>query len=149
MINKAFMQYYWDKILTEARFDEKKMDHKIASLCVQFHKVFKIYPEEAGLLRLKPPFHNSISILRFICGYLPGIANYFWETTDTLEQKIKFVNASKETTLLKPVDNAQLKSDKYNINSSKRVLKRCDSKRASVKALYEGYNLSNQWGKQK
>ncbi len=143
------MQYYWDKILTEARFDDKKMDHKISSLSVQFHKVFKIYPEEAGLLRCKPPFHNSISILRFICGYLPGIAKYFWETSDTLEQKIKFVNSSNETTLLKPIDNTQLKADKMRIQHSMHLIKRVKRERTRVKDLYQAYNLTKQWDKTK
>lgn len=147
-MTKEELQLRWDEILIQARFFY--MDMSLNTINVQFKNTYGVYPDEAGLLRCSHPtengYYNDMSVLRFICGYLPKIADYCWKHTSKDWFKVlEVVNHSTHDTRKNMVDIIHKHRDRLDIRATQKAAARSTEQAHEFHDKCESYKLSNQW----
>jgi hypothetical protein len=144
------LQLEWDRFFVTAFYERDKMPvYKLVDEFKELHDLPSIYEEPMiGLLRypkLTHHFRNSLG--RFVCGYLPTIADALWKYDKSrIDEIVKAVNKLKSTTRLKPADAYKSTKEGQERKKSHDKLLRANMEKKLTNEHFESYNRRSQWG---
>lgn len=144
------LQLEWDRWLVTCFYERNK--GSVTRLANEFRTRFdlpSIYKSPMiDLLRYpKMDHHFKNSLGRFVCAYLPTIAEALWKYDKSrIDEIVKAVNKLKSTTRVQPVDRHKTEAE-----GRERAKVRRDSNRAMLEKdganeVYRVYRRKNQWG---
>ena len=144
------LQLEWDRFFVTAFYERDRIF--IYTLVEEFktlHGLPGIYKEPMiNLLRypkLKRHFRNSLG--RFVCGYLPTIADALWKYDKSrIDDIVKAVNKLKSTARLIPVDESKSRKEGQERRNSHNKLLKASMEKKLTNEYFESYNRRNQWG---
>lgn len=155
-MNAEKLQLAWDRWLVTCFYKYAFMPMpKVVSIFMQENKdeVFGFTVTEVGdvLLRFPQlPHHWKPNLSRFVCAYLPTIANTLWKyDVSRVEDLTKAVNKLKSTTRREPEDVAKVKEESRARKKTKRDARKALMEKILVKNVYDRHKASNQWDKVK
>ena len=152
-MTKEELQYKWDELLMQARFFCP--DVGVRDLTSNFKLIYGEYPSTFGLKRVPKPIEKedgqlyfiNPTVLRFICAYIPKLANYCWKFKKEQWQEVL-------TAITKcSWDSSKNSNDGLGVEFAKRRYGRDTSRATAIAAKikkekhenYEAHLLSNQW----
>ena len=147
------LQLEWDRFFVTAFYERDKIP--VYRLTEEFRVQFdlpSIYESPMiDLLRypkLTHHFRNSLG--RFVCGFLPTIADALWKYDKSrIDEIVKAVNKLKSTTRMKPADDYKSRQEGEERRKSHDNLLRANMEKKLTNEHFNSYNRSNQWGKVK
>ena len=144
------LQLEWDSFFVLAFYERDKIPvYKLVEEFKELHDLPSAYEEPMiGLLRYpKLTHHFKNSLGRFVCGYLPTIADALWKyDRSRIDEIVKAVNKLKSTTRLKPADDYKSKKEGQERKSSHDKLLKANIEKKLTNKFFKSYNRNNQWG---
>jgi hypothetical protein len=149
-VTQEELQLEWDRFFVTAFYERDKIP--VYRLTEEFRVQFdlpSIYESPMiDLLRypkLTHHFRNSLG--RFVCGYLPTIADALWKYDKSrVDEIVKAVNKLKSTARLIPVDESKSRKEGQERRNSHNKLLRASMEKKLTNEHFESYNRRSQWG---
>jgi hypothetical protein len=144
------LQLEWDRFFVTAFYERDKIPvYRLTEEFRSLHELPSIYEEPMiGLLRypkLTHHFRNSLG--RFVCGFLPTIADALWKYDKSrIDEIVKAVNKLKSTTRMKPADSYKSTKEGQERRKSHDNLLRASMEKKLTNEHFESYNRRSQWG---
>ena len=149
-MTKDELQFEWDRLLVESFY--VRPWYPMFKIVGMFEDAYGVTGQEVFALLRAPKYgwHLNHSLSRFICGFLPTIADTLWKHNASRAYDIaKAVNKLKSTTRSKPVDDAKVLRDRDDREGSAKQYRKARMEIHAVRANYDKYLPSHQWGKVK
>jgi len=140
------LQREWDRLLIEKFYNADTL--KMYAVAYMFKRNFGITDEQFDQLKRIPrlPGQTNVYTSRFICAYLPKIADILWkhkanevETLADAMSKIKYDVAKLE------VDYDKITREKANIAYSRKKAKQSALSKIASDKINKGSNRNNTW----
>ena len=141
------LQKAWDRFLVESFY---KFPHDNANHAAHVFTIKNNISHEdlQKLKRVPKTFHQQkVTVLRFVCAFLPTIAKVLWEhNIDELDKLAAAVSKLNSDARERPVDEEKRKSEMSEIASSKAEMSLAMKKKKAFGNLYAKNKRNNQWG---
>ncbi len=144
------IQLEWDRFFVTAFYERDKISlYKLVDEFKELHDLPSIYEEPMiGLLRYpKLTHHFNNSLGRFVCAYLPTIADALWKYDKSrIDEIVKAVNKLKSTTRNRPADAYKSTKEGQERRNSHTKLLKARMEKKLTNEYFQGHNRGNQWG---
>jgi hypothetical protein len=143
------LQKAWDYWLVESFYKRPYMN--TGTMCGIFKGEYAgdmSWSELNSTLKRFPVHHGhiSVTVTRFICAYLPKIADVLWKHSDKdIDRLAAAVNKLKSTCRSIEADSEKANSDRQQRKTSIKQMKLADIKKNGVRSQYTSHNRSSQW----
>lgn len=146
MSEQINLQREWDKALIERFY--LAVGLKMFMLETEFKKQFNLSEEQFKTLYRRPKGFNQRNVAprRFICAFLPKIADILWkhkpeeiETLASAMSKIKYDTQKVEE------DYDKISEDRKAVHNSMRAEKQAMLSKAKTKEWFDSYNKKTTW----
>jgi hypothetical protein len=143
------LQKAWDRWLVESFYKRPHMN--TGTVCGIFkgeHANDLSWDElNAGLKRFpQTPGHCRVTVTRFICAYLPKIADVLWKHSEKdIDRLAAAVSKLKSTCRAMEADYLKASADRNEIRKSSDQMKLAAIKKDGVAAQFQAGNRGNQW----
>jgi hypothetical protein len=150
IVTQEELQLEWDRFFVTAFYERDKISlYKLVDEFKELHDLPSIYEEPMiGLLRypkLRHHFNNSLG--RFVCAYLPTIADALWKYDKSrIDEIVKAVNKLKSTTRNRPADAYKSTKEGQERRNSHTQLLKARMEKKLTNEYFQGHNRGNQWG---
>ena len=150
IVTQEELQLEWDRFFVTAFYERDKIPvYKLVDEFKELHDLPSIYEEPMiGLLRypkLRHHFNNSLG--RFVCAYLPTIADALWKYDKSrIDEIVKAVNKLKSTTRNRPADAYKSTKEGQERRNSHTQLLKARMEKKLTNEYFQGHNRGNQWG---
>ena len=137
----------WDTCLLNGFYHHQ--DCNILFLYQQFTISRKLSMEESSKIKRIPrtPWHGKSTVLRFICAYLPKIADILWKhKPEEIEQIAKIMAKSSYDTQIEMKDNVQYAREKAQFVRDDKKYKEALTKKSEFHKRFTSRNRNNTWG---
>lgn len=141
------LQREWDRCLIQKFYNASTLKMYIVSAI--FKKDFGITDEQFYKLKRIPthPGHRNVYARRFICAYLPKIADILWrhkiEELDTLATAMSKINYD---AIKFEIDYDKASKDRHSVAYSKKKNRQAELSLKHSKEWHKGINHNNLWG---
>lgn len=145
-MTKEELQFEWDRFLVESFY--VRPSFPMSKIICMFKDAYGVTGEEVFALLRTPKFGRHIrnSLSRFICGFLPTIADTLWKHDASRSYDIaKSVNKLKSTTRNNAVDDHKVKQDFADRHGSSEQYRKARIEKSGVRYNYDKYLRNNQW----
>ena len=144
------LQLEWDRFFVTAFYERDKISvYKLVNEFRELHNFPSIFEEPVISLLRYPKFkhHFNNSLGRFVCAYLPTIAEALWKYDKSrIDEIVKAVNKLKSTTRESPIDVYKTRLEGKERTQSSKQIKKANLEKKAVNDLYGSHRRRNQWG---
>ena len=144
------LQLEWDRFFVTAFYERDKISvYKLVNEFRELHNFPSIFEEPVISLLRYPKFkhHFNNSLGRFVCAYLPTIAEALWKYDKSrVDEIVKAVNKLKSTTRDAPVDVQKTRLEGRERKKTRQDIQKAHLEKEGLDNLFGSHRRSNQWG---
>jgi hypothetical protein len=144
------LQLEWDRFFVTAFYERDKISvYKLVNEFRELHDFPSIFEEPMISLLRYPKFkhHFNNSLGRFVCAYLPTIAEALWKYDKSrVDEIVKAVNKLKSTTRDAPVDVQKTRLEGRERKKTRQDIQKAHLEKEGLDNLFGSHRRSNQWG---
>jgi hypothetical protein len=144
------LQLEWDRFFVTAFYERDKISvYKLVNEFRELHNFPSIFEEPVISLLRYPKFkhHFNNSLGRFVCAYLPTIAEALWKYDKSrVDEIVKAVNKLKSTTRDAPVDVQKTRLEGRERKKTRQDIQKAHLEKEGLNNLFGSHRRSNQWG---
>ena len=144
------LQLEWDRFFVTAFYERDKISvYKLTEEFRNLHDLPSIFKDPMISLLRYPKFkhHFNNSLGRFVCGYLPTIADALWKYDKSrIDEIVKAVNKLKSTTREAPVDVHKTRLEGQERKKTRQDIRKAHLEKEGLDNLFGSHRRSNQWG---
>ena len=144
------LQLEWDRFFVTAFYERDKISvYKLVNEFRELHDFPSIFEEPMISLLRYPKFkhHFNNSLGRFVCAYLPTIAEALWKYDKSrVDEIVKAVNKLKSTTRDAPVDVQKTRLEGRERKKTRQDIQKAHLEKEGLNNLFGSHRRSNQWG---
>ena len=144
------LQLEWDRFFVTAFYERDKISvYKLDNEFRELHNFPSIFEDPMISLLRYPKFkhHFNNSLGRFVCAYLPTIAEALWKYDKSrIDEIVKAVNKLKSTTRDAPVDVQKTRLEGRERKKTRQDIQKAHLEKEGLDNLFGSHRRSNQWG---
>ena len=144
------LQLEWDRFFVTAFYERDKISvYKLVNEFRELHNFPSIFEEPVISLLRYPKFkhHFNNSLGRFVCAYLPTIAEALWKYDKSrVNEIVKAVNKLKSTTRDAPIDVQKTRLEGRERKKTRQDIQKAHLEKEGLDNLFGSHRRSNQWG---
>ena len=149
-MTKEELQLEWDRFFVTAFYERDKISvYKLVNEFRELHNFPSIFEDPMISLLRYPKFkhHFNNSLGRFVCAYLPTIAEALWKYDKSrIDEIVKAVNKLKSTTRDAPVDVQKTRLEGRERKKTRQDIQKAHLEKEGLDNLFGSHRRSNQWG---